>query len=580
VALWLRPQASNGDSRLISKATGTAEQDHYWMVGTYLDTRLRFRLKAGGVTSTLITGRDVLEIGQWYHVACTYDKKEMRIYGNGILVASMPKTGLIDMNQLISAAIGAQPIGAGISAFNGMIDDVRLLMSALCELEIAELLNPSVLSELTATQRKTGNDRDGTTSINLTWTPPGGDASLIEIWRQGFGDYPEFDDGTGAVPTMPATSSNGWALVTTLPATSTTFADEPATRDFWYYVIMVIDTNANYSGSSNITGGTLNYHLGDVVDAVEPFGDVGDNVVDVADISLLGASYRLMLADPPPDSRALLDVGPTTNYSQDAMPTTDNQIQFEDIMIFGINFSVVGKNYFSPPRAATNEITLRVGDVGEVRNHFEVELLMSGNGQIQGLSVPLRWDSNVVEPVGMRAGDLLDNHGGVNLVLSPRPGVVDATLCGVRASGISGEGLLAVVSFRIKSGGDPGIALGALSARDATNQEVKIYGAVEQDTPGNTQPRNSVLHRAAPNPFNLSTEVSFYLEVEGLVNLQVYTMRGQLVNTLVNRQLEAGTHSLMWDGKNSSGQWVSSGTYLLRLVAPDGIQGRKISVVK
>jgi hypothetical protein len=152
VALWLRPQAFNGDSRLISKATGTAEQDHYWMVSTYLDTRLRFRLKAGGGTSTLFTGQNVLDIGEWYHVACTYDQNEMRIYGNGTLVASMPKTGVIDMNPAVTAAIGAQPPGAGSNAFAGTIDDVRLFLVALNEPEIADLAEPII---------PTGLDPDG-----------------------------------------------------------------------------------------------------------------------------------------------------------------------------------------------------------------------------------------------------------------------------------------------------------------------------------------------------------------------------------------------------------------------------------
>jgi hypothetical protein len=148
VALWLRPQALNGDSRLISKATGISEQDHYLMVSTYLDTKLRFRLKAGGVTSTLVTEQNELEIDQWYHVACTYDHNEMHIYGNGKLVASMPKTGAIDMDQLVTAAIGAQPPGAGSNNFKGMIDDVRLYDFALSELEIADLVKPRALSGL------------------------------------------------------------------------------------------------------------------------------------------------------------------------------------------------------------------------------------------------------------------------------------------------------------------------------------------------------------------------------------------------------------------------------------------------
>jgi hypothetical protein len=550
------------------------------MVSTFLDTALRFRLKAGGVTSTLITGQGVLENDKWTHVACTYDLNEMHIYVNGKLVAGLPKSGAVDVNPLVTAAIGAQPPGAGSNRFGGMIDDVRLYNLALSGLEIAELVKPRVLTGLTAAQRKFGNGGNGTTAVDLTWAPATSEARQIEIWRKGFGNYPEFDDGTGAVPTMPVTQANGWELAATIPATITTFTDELSTRDFWYYAAKVLDAGDNYSDTSAMTSGTLNYHLGDVIDLVDPFGYVGDNVIDVNDISYLGANYNVVLADPPPDFRAFLDVGPTLDGRPDALPQTDNLIEFEDIMIFGLNYSAVNKNHLAPPPATTNELTLRVGEVGQTGDSFPVELVMSGNGQVQGLSVPLRWNGNVVEPVGLQAGDLLDRQGGSNLVVSPGPGVVDAVLFGVRQAGISGEGLLAVVSFRVKSSGDPDIELGDIRARDAANQPVSIAGGVVDDIPGTPPPRYSVLHPASPNPFNLATKISFALEAAGRVNLKVYSMRGQLVKTLVNRDLDPGTHDLLWDGKNDSGRIVSSGTYLLRLVAPDRTQSRKLSVLK
>jgi hypothetical protein len=46
----------------------------------------------------------------------------------------------------------------------------------------------------------------------------------------------------------------------------TTLVDEPGTRDFWYYVAFVEDACGNVGPVSNQTGGTLNYHLGDVHD--------------------------------------------------------------------------------------------------------------------------------------------------------------------------------------------------------------------------------------------------------------------------------------------------------------------------
>ena len=141
-ALWLRPAVTGVYERLISKATGAGEQDHYWMVSLAPSGGLRFRLKAGGVTSTLLTPTGQVTVGEWYHVACTYDKQFMRIYGNGVLIASLPKTGTLDVAPAVAATIGNQPPGAGDDPFVGALDEVRLYFKALTEAEITALADP------------------------------------------------------------------------------------------------------------------------------------------------------------------------------------------------------------------------------------------------------------------------------------------------------------------------------------------------------------------------------------------------------------------------------------------------------
>jgi PKD repeat protein len=146
IALWVRPSQFLGSSRLISKADGTGEQAHYWMISARFDTALRFRLKAGGETSTLVSAQGELELDTWYHVACTYDQSEMRIYGNGNLLVSLPKTGTIDVNAAVAAAIGDQPPGAGSDPFAGDIDDVRLYGRALTDSEIIALASGEIVA--------------------------------------------------------------------------------------------------------------------------------------------------------------------------------------------------------------------------------------------------------------------------------------------------------------------------------------------------------------------------------------------------------------------------------------------------
>jgi len=64
-----------------------------------------------------------------------------------------------------------------------------------------------------------------------------------------------------------------------------------------------------------------------------------------------------------------------------------------------------------------------------------------------------------------------------------------------------------------------------------------------------------------PNPFNPSTTVEFNLERVSSIELKIYDSTGKLVQTLLNTTMQAGTHSVIWNGLNSSGNSVASGQY-------------------
>jgi hypothetical protein len=127
------------DCRIISKAVGTAEQDHYWMLSTIKvgnKTRLRFRLKTNGSTRTLIASSGDLTKGIPFHVAATYDGNTMRLYKDGQEVGNLPKTGNIDNNSSAQTWIGSNPNVADSRPWKGMISDVRIYKKALTVAEV------------------------------------------------------------------------------------------------------------------------------------------------------------------------------------------------------------------------------------------------------------------------------------------------------------------------------------------------------------------------------------------------------------------------------------------------------------
>ena len=83
-----------------------------------------------------------------------------------------------------------------------------------------------------------------------------------------------------------------------------------------------------------------------------------------------------------------------------------------------------------------------------------------------------------------------------------------------------------------------------------------------------------------PNPFNPSTNIRFHLPGSGRVNLSVFDVSGRLVTTLEDGNLDAGTHSTSWDGRDLQGTEVGPGVYFLRLEADRSIVSRKMVLVK
>ncbi len=149
IAFWFKADDFEvHDARFISKASGVQEDEHFWMVSTLNGTALRFRLKAGGSTTTLISTGSVVAPGSWYHVAAVYDGAQMRIYRDGEEVARTPASGSVHTDAGAPAALGNQPPGAGDRPFDGLLDDVRMYNRALSPSSIAALMDSDSLGHL------------------------------------------------------------------------------------------------------------------------------------------------------------------------------------------------------------------------------------------------------------------------------------------------------------------------------------------------------------------------------------------------------------------------------------------------
>ena len=132
----------NDDARIISKANGRNNADHWWMLSTYDvagSMRLRFRLKTNGTTHELIGDSGSIAAGEWVHAVARYDGTRMELFVNGTTTGSAPKSGTISTASSVPVYIGNNPAGDGAYKFDGRIDDLRIYDRALTDQEIQAL---------------------------------------------------------------------------------------------------------------------------------------------------------------------------------------------------------------------------------------------------------------------------------------------------------------------------------------------------------------------------------------------------------------------------------------------------------
>lgn len=87
-------------------------------------------------------------------------------------------------------------------------------------------------------------------------------------------------------------------------------------------------------------------------------------------------------------------------------------------------------------------------------------------------------------------------------------------------------------------------------------------------------PTQFKLKQNIPNPFNASTKICFDLPKQSMVRLRIYDISGSIVAEPLDEMMEAGSHSLIWNGKSDNGNSLASGVYFYRIQA-DGVKAVK-----
>ena len=83
------------------------------------------------------------------------------------------------------------------------------------------------------------------------------------------------------------------------------------------------------------------------------------------------------------------------------------------------------------------------------------------------------------------------------------------------------------------------------------------------------------LSQAYPNPFNPTTTLSFAIPIDSEVILSIYNLQGREISSLINGNMEAGYHSIVWDANS-----YASGVYFVKMMAGEYVNTQKLMLIK
>ena len=93
-------------------------------------------------------------------------------------------------------------------------------------------------------------------------------------------------------------------------------------------------------------------------------------------------------------------------------------------------------------------------------------------------------------------------------------------------------------------------------------------------------PENFYVSPNYPNPFNPSTQIDIYTDQKSDLTVNIFDAAGRLVNVLINKNLEAGTYSIKWEGNNRQGQSMPTGVYFIQVLSGTEVSTQKIVLIK
>ncbi len=399
--------------------------------------------------------------------------------------------------------------------------------------------------------------------------------------------YPEYDD---AAPTPgPHYPGPGEGTEIDIPDVATGSVTIPyllAERSYYYYVVYVIDCAGNPSPgvAGSARGSALSYYLGDwdpnttPACAGSPQYASGNGEVDFCD--LIGLSATFGTGDGQPGYQNFADIGPTTpGPGVLDLPATDNVIDFEDLILFAINFGNVaplGGDIVLGEEAPGVIGFVLEPSAGDRDEHLIVHLTLTGNArEVKGFEAVVGHAPGL-RFVAARPGPLL---GEEVFFRGLERGNTVSVNAAVLTGTFVGSGVVAELEYQILDPGDTSVEVVGAKVRDTTNRELGGMVTTGIEAP-EVAPAATIFHAPAPNPAFGSVALRLTLAQPAVARVRIIDATGRVVRTLADGPLTAGDQELIWNGRNDAGLPAPNGIYLVEFAAGANRSVHKLMLVR
>ena len=444
-------------------------------------------------------------------------------------------------------------------------------------------------------------------STRLTFTPASLSANpllvgAVTIEALADGDVPSLEGSVaGSVISLTATSQSGGAITEAFnsPAQlSTPYSGAIESPENLRIFVLTDDAWQQVGSATAIPGlasanipsfGT--YRLATVTPL--PWDVNNDGQVDISDLVIVASHFG--------------EEGPEIIGDVNG----DEKVDLSDFVLVGKHFgegsspsSAPKFSFLSPkelPRKFT-EIILSVTDNGQ---YITVTVSTKTAEALSGFQFDVEFDSTALQLVTVEEGELLKAYGSGTFWLPPeiksgRVTNVASTALNInkfstKVKANEGEQKLASIIFKAPEDAAQARlhAYEALASIHVQNMKLTDVDAraipfvIDQTVnfKSTTYAHTNALLQNYPNPFNPETWIPYQLAQTSQVTITIYSALGQTVRTLNLGQKDAGMYlskqtSAYWDGRNATGELVSSGVYFYRIQTGAFSATKKLVVLK